>query len=135
MKRLAIGFFTGFCVSVGLFYLMSALIKTMASSRGRLKRLPRLNFLRQIKDSQTDVRQRNKPKPPPEAEPQPEMPKMQITDNNDVKKPDLQMDMPELPSTISKGNGLIWVVLVVGEVTPQLCPWFELNLSTQEELQ
>ena len=104
MKRLAIGFGVGLCVSVGLFYLMSALIKNDGEFKRTSDETASIEFLRQIKDSQTDVRQRNKPKPPPEQEPQPEMPKMQVTDN-DVQKPDLQMDMPKLPSTLSKGNG------------------------------
>lgn len=105
MKRLVMGFGAGLLASVGLFYLMSALIQSDGKFKRSSNEMASIEFLRQIKDSQADVRQRHKPKPPPEIEPQPEMPKMEITDNNNVSKPDLQMEMPQMSSALSKGNG------------------------------
>ena len=105
MKRLLLGIASGIGITFGLFFLMSALIQNDGEFKKDSSETASIEFLRQLKDSDADFRQRKKPTPPKPQEPQPQVPKLQISEKPQMEKPQMQMKMPQLASTLNKGKG------------------------------
>ncbi len=78
MMRVGIGLGLGFVMTVGLFLIMQALIKSDKSPftdapDGRI-----VDFVRLIEDTTPEIEKRKPPPPPPVDEPPPEMPRPQM---------------------------------------------------------
>ena len=92
-------------ITLGLFYLMASLI----SNPGKLGKSSdtenQIDFLRTIKSRDAETRNRQIPKKPPEPKVAPKIPKMAVSQQDNIQTPQMAMDTPALDSPLALGDG------------------------------
>lgn len=91
--------------TLALFYFMASLI----SGPGKLEKSDasesRIDFLRTIKARSAESRNRRIPKKPPEPKVAPKIPKMAVSQQENVQTPQMAMNAPILDSPLALGDG------------------------------
>ncbi|MGV6827338.1 MAG: energy transducer TonB [bacterium] len=104
LKRLPIAFLLAAFVALGLFYIMHYMISHGGGKLAKSEDYSVVEFVRIKRDDETRLKKRVIPKKPPLPKKPPPPPKMDIAQENQVKMPDLNIDMPQInPRGVSGG--------------------------------
>lgn len=91
--------------TLGLFFFMATLISGPSELKKSDASELSIDFLRTIKSRAAETRNRQIPKKPPEPKVAPKMPKMAVSQQENVQTPQMAMDVPALDSALALGDG------------------------------
>ncbi|MGR9114410.1 MAG: energy transducer TonB [Gammaproteobacteria bacterium] len=123
MKRLLTSLITGLAVTLGLFWLMQAMVMNNQRGFKKTENLRMVEFVRLKRETQPKIQERRTvKKPPPEKRPPPPKMQMQQTQIQPVAQPNLNipnLDIP-LPTSRFKSSAVAGIAVAAGNAGPSV---------------
>lgn len=121
MKRLTLSILASVFVTLGLFWLMQAMVMNNQKGFKKTDNLQMVEFVRLKRDEQTKIQERKikKQPPPPEKSPPPKIPmQMQHAQVRPLAQPDMNMPNLDIPVQSNRFSGSILTGLTAAKVSP-----------------